>query len=212
MPPRKIAKPSATKAAPKAAPKVTAKAAAKKAPVAAKLASAAAVKPSLKSSAAMPAMHNAATCACPCHGPIDAKKYGCWCNCHLFALLRQKGTLLAWLLASTVIIVTGQGLALATGGEAGSQADLVISIMLGLPFALLFRLAYTGCGGLVEGFKLGALILAPIAIMMGGLHYSAGATVLEASVTGGISLLQGALLGLFCGWLLKPAGSTTCCK
>jgi hypothetical protein len=194
-----------TKKPAKQAPKATAKVALKAAPKAL-MAKAAAPK------AAAPIPHNPATCVCPCHSPIDPKKYGCWCNCHVLALLCQKGTLAAWLLTATLIVVTGQGLALATGGMAGSTADFVISVLLALPFALLFRMAYTGCGGLVEGLKLGLIIMAPIGIMMAGLHYSAGATVLEACVTGGISLVQGAILGSFCAWLLKPAGRTACCK
>lgn len=194
------------------APRKPTKKPAKQAPKAAAKAAPKALMAKAAAPMAQKVVHNPATCACPCHSPIDPKKYGCWCNCHVLALLCQKGTLAAWLLTATLIIVTGQGLALATGGMAGSTADFIISVLLALPFALLFRMAYTGCGGLVEGLKLGLIILAPIGIMMGGLHYSAGATVLEACVTGGISLVQGAILGTFCAWLLKPAHGSSCCK
>ncbi len=205
MAPRKPTKKPA-KLASKAAAKVALKAAPK-----ALMAKTAVAKAATPMAQKMP--HNAATCVCPCHSPIDPKKYGCWCNCHVLALLCQKGTLAAWLLATTLLSVSNVlwGVAM-TGGYEFYSAELVVNLLMGLNFALLFRLAYTGCGRLVEALKLGVLVMGPAAITFGTVVYMGGETLQTTALLATMVLAQGGLLGVFCGWLLKPAGSMSCCK
>jgi hypothetical protein len=85
-----------------------------------------------------------------------------------------------------------------------------------LAFALLFRLGYTGCGGLIEGAKLGVLVFLPLASLTVLLTLASippfmplmGTGIIGAVLAaGGLYLLLGLLAGLLCGWYLKPCYS-----
>ncbi|MCA3243746.1 MAG: hypothetical protein INF43_00370 [Alphaproteobacteria bacterium] len=203
------------------APRKPAKAAAK-----AKIAPKAAAKPAAKASAKTPLPPMLETgAACPCHSPIDAKKYGCWCNCHVMALLLQKGTLLLWLQTAALFVafnMAWHGLVMAQAYAATAALwlapeamqphyFLLADVSMALVFALLFRLAYTGCGGLVEGTKLGALILLPVALSLLNVLGSQPIPVNVVGLWAAGTVLLGALAGLLGGWLLRHDRRAACC-
>lgn len=162
---------------------------------------------------------------CPCHSPIDAKKYGCWCNCHVLALLTQKGTLLLWLQTAALFVafnMAWHGVVMANSYAASAALwlapeamqphyFLLADVSMALVFALLFRLAYTGCGGLVEGIKLGALILLPVALSLLNVLGSQPVPVTVVGLWAAGTLLLGALGGALGGWLLRHDRRAACC-
>ncbi len=88
-----------------------------------------------------------------------------------------------------------------------------------LAFALLFRLSFTGCGGLIEGIKIGVLVMLPLASLTVFLTLASipafmpilGIGLIGAvAAAGGMYVLIGALMGGLSGWMLKPAGMMCC--
>lgn len=202
------------------APRKPVKAAAKAKPVAKP--TKATAKPIAKA-AAPAAMTQGA--ACPCHSPIDAKKYGCWCNCHVLALLCQKGTLMLWLQTAGLFVafnmfwhgtimadVYAANAALWLAQDAMQpQYFLLADVSMALVFAILFRLAYTGCGRLVEGTKLGVLILLPVALSLLNVLGSQPTPLNVVGMWAAGTVLLGALAGAMGGWALGRGTRAACC-
>jgi hypothetical protein len=82
--------------------------------------------------------------------------------------------------------------------------------LMGVVFGVLFRLAYRGWG-CVEGTKVGVLIMAPLMVMqLHSLLLPEGAMMFWHFVGGFV--MQGALAGFLCGWMLKKSnGGKVCC-
>lgn len=202
------------------APRKPVKAAAKAKPVAKP--TKAAAKPIAKAAAPATMAQGA---VCPCHSPIDAKKYGCWCNCHVLALLCQKDTLQLWVQTALLFVafnMAWHGILMASTYAATAQLwlapeamkahyFLLADVSMALVFTLLFRLTYTGCGRLVESTKLGMLILLPVALSLLNVLGSQPTPLNVVGLWAAGTLLLGALAGAMGGWALGRGTRAACC-
>jgi hypothetical protein len=188
-----------------------------KAPAKAKIFAKAALKPALKTIANKTAPMGSDCCSMDgCRCGIDASRFGCVCRCHLFALLGQKKTWAVWLIAFAVLLSAGSFLMPLPEAVRPLLFHVANHAVTALAFALLFRLGYTGCGGLIEGAKLGVLVFLPLASLTVLLTLASippfmplmGTGIIGAVLAaGGLYLLLGLLAGLLCGWYLKPCYS-----
>lgn len=204
-----MAKPATKKATKTAKPAVKAKA---KAPVKA------AVKPAAKAVTSKTAPMGAECCGeegCRCG--IPASRFGKICCCHLFALLCQKKTWGVWLIAFAVLMSAGYALMPLPEALRPLLFHVGNHAVTALAFALLFRLGFTGCGGIIEGAKLGMIIFLPLASLTVLLTLASippfmplmGTGIIGAVLAAGsLYLALGLLAGALCGWYLKPC----CCS
>ena len=203
-----MAKPAAKKTTKTAKPAAKAKTAVK-----------AAIKPTAKAAAAKAVaptgIENCSTEGCRCG--IPASRFGKICCCHLFALLCQKKTWGIWLIAFSVLLSAGSFLMPLPDAVRPLLFHIANHAVTALAFALLFRLGFTGCGGIVEGGKLGLLIFLPLASLTVLLTLASippfmplmGTGIIGAVLAAGsLYLLLGILAGVLCAWFVKPC----CCK
>ena len=207
---------------------VSKKRAAKSAKAAAKAPAKVAAKTPVKAAAKvaekpMPKAEMPAVMAKPgmCCGTTAEAGCPCCMGCHVLGLFTSKATWAA--LALTAVIIVGfemfwhsqilMSRYLETANlwlpQDQMNPGFFIAGQLGIAvvFTVLFRLAYRGTG-LLEGVKLGVLIMAPLAI---ALLYVAGSQAIPADILQMWALgyvLQGIMAGVACASLLKGA---SCC-
>jgi hypothetical protein len=205
-----MAKPTAKKMTKKAA-KIARPAAKAKAPAKA------AAKPAAKAAVAKTAMAMECCGEDGCRCGIPAHRFGSLCRCHLFALLCQKKTLGVWLIAFAVLLSAGSFLMPLPEAVRPLLFHIGNHAVTALAFALLFRLGFTGCGGCIEGGKLGMIIFLPLASLTVLLTLASippfmplmGTGIIGAVLAAGsLYLVLGILAGALCGWYLKPC----CCN
>ncbi len=204
---KRAAKPA--KAAAKAPVKVAAKAPVK---AAAKVAAKPMPKAEMPAAMAKPEM---------CCSTSSGAGCPCCMGCHVLGLFTSKATWAA--LALTAVIIAGLEMFwhsqilmsryLETANLWLPQEQMnpwlffVGQMGIAVVFTVLFRLAYRGMG-LLEGVKLGVLIMAPLAIAQ---LYVAGSQAIPADILQMWALgyvLQGIIAGMACASLLKGA---SCC-
>ena len=155
--------------------------------------------------------------ACNCDMGISPCQYGSLLRCHLFALLMQRKTLGVWVVTFAVLLSAGSLLMPLPDAMRPMLFQVGNQAITALAFALIFRLGFTGMGGLLEGAKLGTLVFLPMASLTVMLTLASippfmplmGTGIIGAVLAAGaMYLLLGIAAGVLSAWYLKGC----CCK